>query len=433
MDRRALTAIAVSVALLLGGCEPEPDTVILNCTAAANQQTDVQIQGPAANAQLGAGTELTWVRTGHDLCAEFGTDERYAIAVCANPTPAQCFPSNGFYRANVSPDDLAWSADEPGNYTLSAEDVEAIRTGITPPLADGASVTFQIRYNYDNFSTIYGQWSTRNLTLNLDPPPTEPPAQAPTLDPPDSYGPAGPLTMNWEPVEDASHFRARLVYRAGDPSGSDMGTAIGSADPREFGEAPATFEDAMPAHTSLVVWAVAACNAGGCSDEAIHGVRVSPPVPESPGAEFSTIVAAFRAPSCVNCHAVAATNAEPQDAADYETGDNFGMPPGHPPNQNCTACHTAELTPDGSHPVPWQAAPASMDLRGRSDAELCEIARNPGSLAENIADHLLGDPLILWAVEGGPLPGGAGNTDVAFGPDWETAVVAWIEAGAPCL
>ena len=96
---------------------------------------------------------------------------------------------------------------------------------------------------------------------------------------------------------------------------------------------------------------------------------------------------------------------------------------------------TAGIILQGSHPVPWQAAPASMDLRGKSSEELCQMAKDPGTIASDVRDHLLGDPLILWAVEGGQLPQPPGttppppNTDPAFGNDWAAKVDAWINGG----
>lgn len=187
----------------------------------------------------------------------------------------------------------------------------------------------------------------------------------------------------------------------------------------------------------LIAWRVVACNASGCGPDANAGNYVQPMV--SPQAEtvvsFSTIASAFKAPSCVNCHAVVATGFQNRSASGYETGNNFGLPPNHPQvdsGSSCTGCHTNALLPQGNHPIPWQAPPAGMDLRGKSDFQLCQMAQNPGSIADSVPDHLLGDPLILWAVQGGPLPSGAGNTDDAFAGNWEEAVNAWVEGGMSC-
>ena len=187
---------------------------------------------------------------------------------------------------------------------------------------------------------------------------------------------------------------------------------------------------------SYVVWGVAACNAGGCSGEQLEGVLVQPPVSGNDYTSFSVIEPAFRAPSCVNCHAVVPTGFQNQNAESYETpgSDAFGLPPAHPAvtaTSECVSCHADNQMPEGSHPVPWQV-PAGLDFRNKTSAELCDMAKNTGGVAENVADHLLGDPLILWAVIGGPLPSNAGNTDVAFEGDWQVAVQNWVIDGMNC-
>lgn len=129
---------------------------------------------------------------------------------------------------------------------------------------------------------------------------------------------------------------------------------------------------------------------------------------DNPQADFSALIAAFRSPSCVNCHAVA-------------------------------------VTPLSTHPdIAWQAAPSHMDFRAsngqlKSDAELCEMARAGGEVITDPIEHLTEDPLILWAVTGGPRPLNSGNAPPAFGqggvdsiPDWRQLIYDWAEAGMPC-
>jgi len=364
--------------------------------------------------------------------------------VCKQGGAGNCNPSNGFYNARVTPEDLGWTDETIGNYTLNADQIEEIKT--KAGAQNGDTVYFQIRYNYTNFGNIYGpSWDTRAFTFFDSPgaaPSVMPITEAPTIFPPDFHSPGADYTASWSAVNNAAYYRVKLVYRKGSPSGSDFGLPNGESEVRETQSTFFPFTENAPAYSAIAVWVVAACNNSGCGPEGVHGAFIQPMVPANPATAFSTIVSAFSAPSCVNCHAVAANEAgfNVNQSAPYETGNNFGLPPGHVSGtSNCTSCHTPTLTPGGSHPVPWMAAPAEMDLRGKSYAQLCEMARNPGSLAENIEDHLLGDPLILWAVNGGVLPQGAGNTDRAFGSsqatamsEWETAVRAWVAGGASC-
>jgi hypothetical protein len=104
---------------------------------------------------------------------------------------------------------------------------------------------------------------------------------------------------------------------------------------------------------------------------------------------------------------------------------------------SCTGCHLDSLLPDlvqTTHDIPWQAPGPAQDLRDRSDAVLCQMARNPGSLASDVADHLKGDVLILWAVLGGLRPLDAPNATPAFSSlqAWNDAVDDWVEADTPC-
>lgn len=150
-------------------------------------------------------------------------------------------------------------------------------------------------------------------------------------------------------------------------------------------------------------------------------------------ATWDAIEPAFKAASCVNCHSAAAGNFA--SLSSQHSGTNAAvMNPGA-----CTGCHSDSLLPHGlaqvTHPISWQAPSSAMDFRNRSDAQLCQMAGNPGSIASDTLDHLKGDPLILWAVQGGPLPLNQGNAPSAFTGGvsaWNAAVEAWVAAGKPC-
>jgi len=145
--------------------------------------------------------------------------------------------------------------------------------------------------------------------------------------------------------------------------------------------------------------------------------------PQNPGeVSFDAFIDAFRAGSCTRCHAVAAAGG--------------GFPADHPSNEdNCTGCHQNSFLPPGTHAIPWQAAPGAMDLRNLSDAQLCARAQDRGSIASDPGDHLAGDPLILWAVDGGQLPLGNGYTEKAWPgtlAEWQQLVRDWNDNGRAC-
>lgn len=418
-------------------------TALFQCDEAA-EDTTVIINGPEEDAGISAGTTLNWVRSAHELCPpRFTIEHRYAIAICAESDTGQCSPANGFYNSNVRPADLGWLDTDPGAYTLNADQIDEIKR--KADVQNGDTVYFHIRYNYRLINNKRGFWDTRAFTF-FDSPQnvvsTTPISSAVDTFFPGPYSPYEDFSATWNPVPNASYYRVKLLYRAGSPSGSDAGVYNGESDVRETTSTSFTFTERAPAYTFAVIWVVSACNASGCGPEALHGGEIQPMVPANPATSFSTIISAFKAPSCVNCHAVSANEAgfEINSNDAYETGTNFGLPPTHPASTvSCAGCHNASLTPGGSHPVAWAAPPMSMDFRNKTDAQLCQMARDPGTLAENIEDHLLGDPLILWAVAGGEYPQGAGNADRAFGSSreaaleqWDAAVRLWVEGGASC-
>lgn len=146
----------------------------------------------------------------------------------------------------------------------------------------------------------------------------------------------------------------------------------------------------------------------------------------------------FNERRCQSCHAAAATN--------FQIGAIPGLPATHPAvdatmnnqstqnNQGCRSCHTDALLPTLGNINPgWHAPPASMDFRGKSIGQLCQMARAPGSPSA-VFRHLMNDKLILWAVGDGRVPNG--TTLSLASPssieEWRHAVVLWIEAGMPC-
>lgn len=109
-------------------------------------------------------------------------------------------------------------------------------------------------------------------------------------------------------------------------------------------------------------------------------------------------------------------------------------------NRNCVECHTAEVT-GFKHAEEWFADP-NIDYSGMGPKETCEFVKTTlngkYSTQEMMLKHLLTDPRILWAIEGGQekvggLPGGKkrelipGNFD-----EWRAQVTAWVGGGMKC-
>lgn len=143
---------------------------------------------------------------------------------------------------------------------------------------------------------------------------------------------------------------------------------------------------------------------------------------------------AFQHDRCKNCHAVAVDNFQ-NDTATITTR---GLPITHPvvnATTTCTTCHTNTLLPPLGHINPgWQAAPSSMDFRGKTDVQLCQMARNAGSVAGTPFEHLFGDKLVLWAIGDGRVPGNRTLPLAPPGtiPTWRNLVLDWVNAGKVC-
>jgi len=193
-------------------------------------------------------------------------------------------------------------------------------------------------------------------------------------------------------------------------------------------DGPAYGQGESASSTPGIAFAVAE---GGGGDPPPGGGGDPDPVDTS---TWDALAPAFSASACVNCHAAATSDGGFVQLTSHH--ESIGSPaPASDPGA-CTGCHTDELLPDGPdfHAVPWQAAPAGLDLRDMSESTMCQNTRSGGNLAADGKDHLLHDPLVIWAVQGGQLPLGAGNASAAYSSlsAWTQAVEAWDDAGMPC-
>jgi len=177
-------------------------------------------------------------------------------------------------------------------------------------------------------------------------------------------------------------------------------------------------------------WHVNACTtAVGCGSpenaQQKRSLNLPPPVTFA-----GHLAATFRHARCTNCHAVMATN--------FARGTGAGLPSNHTAVSAATdcasSCHTTSLLPaQGSINPGWHAAPSTMDFRNKTDAQLCEMAKNPGSIAGSVLNHLSQDKLVLWAAGDGRVPG---KTLATAPPNsiavWQQQIQKWIDFGMPC-
>ena len=178
-----------------------------------------------------------------------------------------------------------------------------------------------------------------------------------------------------------------------------------------------------------ISWYVNACTtAAGCGSpenaQQQRSLNLPPPITFA-----ANLAATFRHARCVNCHAVAATN--------FARGTG-GLPSNHTAVTAATdcalSCHTTALLPaQGSVNPGWHAAPSTMDFRNKTDPDLCNMAKNAGSVAGTVLNHLTQDKLVLWAVGDGRVPG---KTLTTAPPNsisaWQERIQKWVDFGMPC-
>lgn len=148
------------------------------------------------------------------------------------------------------------------------------------------------------------------------------------------------------------------------------------------------------------------------------------------GAGFSALLAAtFRHDRCVQCHGGKNIAAHQQDKG-----------------SNCASCHTQSNTyKTGNLDVNWHAAPSHMSFVGKTNSQLCNLAKTPPPSASSancgttstpgrIRCHLKQDPLVLWAVDSGRLPDNINRTKAppSSQATWKQRVDQWVNGGMNC-
>lgn len=101
----------------------------------------------------------------------------------------------------------------------------------------------------------------------------------------------------------------------------------------------------------------------------------------------------------------------------------------------CDQCHKTRLT--NLQPGEWMApVNEKMNYTGFSARDTClMIKRNSGGGPDKkrmLADHLLQDKRIFWALENGVTPAGKRSTVPGGYSEWKRDVDNWIASGMPC-
>ncbi len=383
---------------------------LFDCHSNTELNMTMILTSPTDDGELALDTQLTWERTGHDLCSG-GSGKEYVLGLC-RPNLVNCNPAAGPYKIIVV-NDQNWSETDPGQYTITQIDIDELETkaGVEPD----DLIKWEMRYRHTGNSN-YGGRVTRTLSYSgsLPNPPsfTSQPSQAPVFQGPGtdtvySVGTAGTLTKSWQPIQNVEQYEYHVLYKARTARNSEFGEMLRQDGPLTTSSNTNVTHTAVVAqHTNLVVWKVRACNPLGCGPWGYHGNEVTNNQPQGQPVTFQDLAAVFQHPNCVNCHKASSESLNnPQ-----HTSPLAAMSP-----QQCITCHQdslfstrGPLTPQGAstvsmHTVQWQAPPSTMkfDVPGTTLCNRIKQQMNNTVTTNDLKDHLLGDPLILWAVDGG--------------------------------
>lgn len=163
---------------------------------------------------------------------------------------------------------------------------------------------------------------------------------------------------------------------------------------------------------------------------------------EAQGLEaWNTAFEVFSHARCVNCH-VPADNKPRWSGPSYEgRGPYHGMgvvaddTRSKAAGLSCATCHRASNMPfpRGAPGAPnWVLAPVEMVWWDQSSTQICEQIKDPerngGKSVEQVAQHVVDDPLVLW----GWAPGPGREPAPHSAEEVKTALLTWQNAGTPC-
>lgn len=131
--------------------------------------------------------------------------------------------------------------------------------------------------------------------------------------------------------------------------------------------------------------------------------------------------AKFHHPRCLSCH---------QFNSPQHQGRAFNS---HRSRYLCTQCHRSSLI--GLPPNTEWMAPNNMDYTGFSAAATCHLIKQRMGVdpdGRKLAQHLLADGRIRWALDSGMTPGGQKPAVPGGHAEWQRDVEAWLRDGMHC-
>ncbi len=148
---------------------------------------------------------------------------------------------------------------------------------------------------------------------------------------------------------------------------------------------------------------------------------------------FAPVASVLTHPRCLNCHTTTAYPRQgdqqlPHTQNVQRGGDNKGSPV-----MRCVGCHQPQNQDRVPGAADWHLAPLSMGWEGRTPAQICAAIKNPArnggrKTAKQIVEHMVSDPLVLWAWA----PGAGRSTPPLSHADFVVALKTWAERGMPC-
>lgn len=145
------------------------------------------------------------------------------------------------------------------------------------------------------------------------------------------------------------------------------------------------------------------------------------PAPAAPVTFGDRLHAKFHHPRCLNCH---------QFSSRVHNGRSFTS---HRSRYLCRQCHQPQRI--GLPPNTEWMAPTNMDYTGFSAAATCRLVKQRMGVdpdGRKLAQHLLADGRIRWALDSGMTPGGPQPAVPGGYAAWQRDVEAWVGDGMRC-
>lgn len=161
----------------------------------------------------------------------------------------------------------------------------------------------------------------------------------------------------------------------------------------------------------------------------------SPPDADAARDAFARAVAVFQHPRCTNCHNRGDGPRQGDAQRVHQLNVKRGPEGRGEASTRCASCHRPTNTAGGSIPgaPDWRMPrPGHAGWDGLTPAEICaalkDPQRNAGLTLEVVVEHMVKDPLVVWAWQ----PGGIRSKPPLPHADFIELMRTWRAGGAPC-